>query len=419
MVKFETFSNKQAKVLTWWMEGSPYKDYDAIIADGSIRSGKTVSMAISFFIWSMSTFQHQNLIVSSKTVSSFDRNIMFWLQEFLTKRGYSCEYRRAESLIIVRKGNVENYYRVFGGRDARSYEPLQGLTAAGALFDEVALMPESFVNQAIARCSVEGSKYWFNCNPDKPMHWMKTEIIDNAKERNYYYLHFTMDDNPGLSDKVKERLRNSFSGIFYDRYIRGKWVLAEDIIYSMFGEENIYDEDLSNDKKIKCTRYIAIDYGITNPMAIYDIYDDGKISYIENEYYYDSKKHMHQKTDDEYMKDLQAFIDQSKVPVRRIVIDPSATSFKVLLHRKGYIPKDADNEVLEGIKYTSTAWYTKILKVNRKCSNLLDEINGYSWDAKAALRGVEQPVKMEDHAMDAIRYYVNSILKIRLKYLSN
>lgn len=164
--KFQPFSKKQRKVLNWWCDNSPVKDADGIIADGAIRSGKTISMCLSFVMWSMSNFDGQNFGMCGKTIGSFRRNVLFWLKLMLRSRGYSVTDHRADNLLVVSRGDVENFYYIFGGKDERSQDLVQGITLAGVFFDEVALMPESFVNQATGRCSVDGSKMWFNCNPD-------------------------------------------------------------------------------------------------------------------------------------------------------------------------------------------------------------------------------------------------------------
>lgn len=220
--KFRPFSRKQKKILTWWMPESPVCDQDGIIADGAIRSGKTVSMSLSFVMWAMESFDGQNFGMCGKTIGSFRRNVLFWLKLMLISRGYKVEDHRSDNLVIVRRKKKENYFYIFGGKDESSQDLIQGITLAGVFFDEVALMPESFVNQATGRCSVDGSKYWFNCNPDGPYHWFKQNWINKStsylgkeqtkkiKEeaakkgkaqglKEILYLHFTMDDNLSLS----------------------------------------------------------------------------------------------------------------------------------------------------------------------------------------------------------------------------
>ena len=250
---FQPFSRKQRKVLNWWTETSPVKDYDGIIADGAIRSGKTVSMSLSFVLWAMTTFNGQNFAMCGKTIGSFRRNVLFWLKLMLKSRGYRVADHRADNLVVVSRGSVENNFYIFGGKDERSQDLIQGITLAGVFFDEVALMPESFANQATGRCSVDGSKYWFNCNPDGPYHWFKVNWIDKstgylgkikteqikakakAEGRDHglkkiLYLHFTMDDNLSLSEAIKARYRSMYTGVFYQRYIKGLWAMAEGIM---------------------------------------------------------------------------------------------------------------------------------------------------------------------------------------------
>lgn len=235
--RFKPFSKKQRKVLNWWCRSSPVRDYNGIIADGAIRSGKSVAMSLGFVIWAMSEFEACNFAMCGKTIGSFRRNVLFWLKLMLRSRGYSVSEQRTENLVIVRRRNVENYFYVFGGKDERSQDLIQGITLAGVFFDEVALMPESFVNQATGRCSVDGSKFWFNCNPGSPAHWFKTGWIDKRQDKRLLYLHFTMDDNLSLTEAVKERYRSTYTGVFFKRYILGEWKSADGVIYRQFADD--------------------------------------------------------------------------------------------------------------------------------------------------------------------------------------
>lgn len=235
--RFRPFSKKQRKVLNWWCRSSPVRDYNGIIADGAIRSGKSVAMSLGFVIWAMSEFSACNFAMCGKTIGSFRRNVLFWLKLMLRSRGYSVSEQRTENLVIVRRGNTENYFYVFGGKDERSQDLIQGITLAGVFFDEVALMPESFVNQATGRCSVDGSKFWFNCNPGSPAHWFKTGWIDKRQDKRLLYLHFTMDDNLSLTEAVRERYRGMYTGVFFKRYILGEWKSADGVIYRQFADE--------------------------------------------------------------------------------------------------------------------------------------------------------------------------------------
>lgn len=431
---FQPFSKKQRKVLNWWCTDSPVKDYDGIIADGAIRSGKTVSMSLSFVIWAMSSFDGQNFAMCGKTIGSFRRNVLFWLKLMLKSRGYIVSDNRADNLIIISRGAVTNYFYVFGGKDERAQDLIQGITLAGVFFDEVALMPESFVNQATGRCSVTGSKFWFNCNPDGPYHWFKINWINKAvgylglekasqlekeAEKNgesaglkkLLYLHFTMDDNLSLSEEIKLRYRNMYSGVFFKRYILGLWVMAEGIIYDMFSEAEHVIQKL---KELTWTNdyYVSCDYGTQNATVflLWRKTITGTWICIK-EYYYSGREKSVQKTDIEYADDLIKFLDGIKV--KAVIVDPSAASFIAQLKKKGFHVKKANNDVLDGIRHVGTLLNQKMILFYKDCENTIREFASYTWDKKAVERGEDKPLKQEDHAMDAVRYFCMTVIKIK------
>ena len=404
--KFQPFSKKQKKILTWWMTNSPVHDKDGIIADGAIRSGKTVSMSLSYVLWAMESFDGQNFGMCGKTIGSFRRNVLFWLKLMLVSRGYRVTDQRADNLIVVQKGDVMNYFYIFGGKDERSQDLIQGITLAGCFFDEVALMPQSFVNQATGRCSVDGSKYWFNCNPDGPFHWFKVEWIDKQVDKNILYLHFTMDDNLSLSERVKERYRKMYSGIFFKRYILGLWVVAEGVIYSMFDTTKHIKEIVANKTG---EYYISIDYGTQNATVFLLWLKTKEGSYCIKEYYYSGRDKGIQKTDTEFADDIEEFSKHFKI--RRVIVDPSAASFIAELKKRGFNIKKAKNDVLDGIRYTASLLNDCKIFFSSSCVNTIKEFNSYVWDEKAANRGEDKPIKENDHAMDAVRYFCYTILK--------
>ena len=404
-------------LFNWWRDDSPVKGKQGIIADGAIRSGKTVAMAVSFVIWGMTNFDRQNFIMAGKTVKSFQRNVLKPLQAILPGRGYSCRYLQTDGLLRVSKGLKTNDFYVFGGKDEASQDLVQGLTAAGAYFDEVALMPESFVNQATGRLSVDGSKMWFNCNPEAPLHWFKRNWIDRADEKGLLCLHFTMDDNLSLSEDIKARYRAMYSGVFYLRYVKGLWAVAEGLIYSMFSDANIYNDDSRPMAMLNTSvRYIACDYGTTNPCVFLDIRDDGQDIWIENEWRWDSKSEearrlpVPNKTDAEYADAMREFMTDDPQEQCMIVVDPSAKSFITELRQRGFYVREGNNDVLDGIRETATLFTLNHLHIHERCTGLIRELRSYVWDAKAEERGEEKPVKMQDHAPDALRYYVRTVL---------
>lgn len=363
-------------------------------------------MSLAFFIWGMSKFAGCNFAYCGKSVGSVERNVVTPLLAITgLRRHYDITYSRGSHVIVARRGNVENRFYLFGGRDESSYTLIQGITLAGVMLDEVALMPRSFVEQALARCSVEGAKFWFNCNPENPRHWFREEWILKAPEHNALHLHFTMEDNPSLSEETRERYRTMYSGVFYQRYVLGLWVMAEGIIYDMFDQtENTYREG-PVDMRFRCPRCLTVDYGTTNPCVFLEIFDDDGITRVEREYRWDSRKERRQKTDEEYADDLMEFMGEH-CPV---FVDPSAASFIAALERRGVYVIAADNNVLDGIRKTGNLIQRRRLLVNESCSGLIDELGTYRWDDKAAMRGEEKPVKECDHAPDALRYYVNSL----------
>lgn len=404
--KFSPFSVKQKKVLTWWLDTSPFHDYDGIIADGAIRSGKTVSMETSFLLWAMETFDDCDFALCGKTIGSLRRNVVRDFKKIAMGRGYEVNENRSSKIITVSSPSATNYFHCFGGRDESSQDLIQGMTLAGVFFDEVALMPESFVNQATGRCSVEGSKYWFNCNPEGRLHWFKVGWINKYVEKRLLYLHFTMEDNLSLAEKIKERYRRMYTGVFYRRYILGRWCAAEGVIYDNWEDEkNSFDisegtpwaENYAN-------RYIAVDYGTTNPTVFLDCWDDGETFWIAREYYHNPDQEQKQKTTAEHADDLAEFLDGNRDV--QVIVDPAAEDFKLELRNRGYRIINAKNDVLEGINMTSSLIYMGALKVEKGCHNLRKELETYVWDQKAKERGEEKPVKQNDHAMDAMRYLV-------------
>ena len=401
-------SDKQKKILAF-----PYSKYDALICDGAVRSGKTSIMMWAFVHWAMENFSGQRFGICGKTVDSAAKNIIVpFTCMSLAKERYIIRWRRSEKILEVRRGSVTNLFEVFGGKDESSFTLIQGRTLAGVLLDEVVLMPRSFVEQAMTRCSVDGAKMWFSCNPGSPQHWFYVEWIQKHKERNALYLHFRMTDNPGLSEQTLARYEAMFTGVFYQRYVQGEWVLAEGLIYSAFGEHTIVPT-----VEREYTRYaIAMDYGIQNPtaMLLWGFYDG--VWYQVDEYYHSGRETSQQKTDQDYYNDLERLAGERIIEC--LIIDPSATSFIALVKQKRrFRVRQAKNEVLDGIQKTASAIQQGKIKVNDCCKRTIKEYGLYSWDQKA---DEDRPIKENDHAMDATRYFVNTmnIMKPKSDYRS-
>ena len=395
------FSEKQRAILRF-----PYSAYDALIADGAVRSGKTSVMSLSFFLWGMGSFRDCSFAMCGKSVGAVQRNIVTPLLavKYLQDQ-FDIKYNRADHVIVARRGDRENRFYLFGGKDESSAALIQGITLAGVLLDEVALMPRSFVEQALARCSVAGSKLWFNCNPEGPEHWFRKEWILKPDQHNALHLHFTMDDNPALTTEIRERYKSMYSGVFYERFVEGRWVMSEGLIYDMFDPDaHTYTEGPAS-LRFSGVRTIACDYGTTNPTVFLDIYDYNGTIYVDREYRWDSREEHRQKTDEEYADDMEAFVGNNPCA---IIVDPSAASFIAALRRRGMYVLAADNEVLGGIRRTATLFQQGKLLVNKSCAPLIGELGTYLWDEKSCKLGIDKPLKERDHGPDALRYYANN-----------
>ena len=318
---FRSFSKKQTVALTWWHPSSPYHTKDAIICDGAVRSGKTTCMALSFVLWAFFGFHDGAFALCGKTITSLRRNIVESLLSLLQSLGFEVRDKVSQNKITLSFGGRENRFYLFGGRDEASASLIQGMTLCGVLFDEVALMPRSFVEQALARCSVEGAKFWFNCNPEHPQHWFYQTWIKQADQRNCLYLHFLMTDNPSLSEDVIRRYESLYSGAFYDRFVRGRWVAAEGLVYPEAAAGAYTKAPPAGVAERWC---VSCDYGTVNPMSMGLWGKFGDAWYRVREVYFDSKAEKRQKTDEEYYDDLCALTEG--LPIDCVVVDPSAAS---------------------------------------------------------------------------------------------
>lgn len=401
-MEFKTFSKKQLCALTWWCENSPYKDCDAIICDGAVRSGKTLCMSISFILWSLSAYNDSDFAICGKTVRGVRRNVVSPLLGILRELGFNVHEKLSANLVEIEYGRIRNRYYLFGGRDESSAALIQGITLSGVLFDEVALMPRSFVEQAIARCSVNGSKFWFNCNPEHPGHWFYREWILKREEKKALYLHFRMEDNPSLSKKMLERYKGLYSGAFYRRFVEGKWVAAQGAVYPFMTEEmfsqvpNCDFDDYA----------VSIDYGTVNP-ASFGLWGlSGGVWYRIDEYYFDSRKQGFQRTDEEHYSELERLCEGKRVSA--VTVDPSAASFIEVIRRHGkFTVIPAKNNVLDGIRQTAAALKDGRIVICRKCTDSVREFSLYRWNENSVN---DVPIKENDHAMDDIRYFVATIL---------
>ena len=396
------FSPKQRRVLTWWMPGSGEEGREAIVCDGAVRSGKTLAMGLSFFIWASASFQGQRFGVCGKTIASLRRNVLSEVLPKLGEMGAVWTEKRSENLIKLRFLGHENQFYVFGGRDESSASLIQGVTFAGILMDEVALMPRSFVEQACARCSVTGSRLWFNCNPAGPGHWFYKTWILEAEKRNCLRLSFTMEDNPSLTAAIRKRYQRLYSGVFYQRFILGQWVQAEGRVYDFFGEDMVGRPPAEPMEEY----YISCDYGTVNPTSMGLWGQKDGIWYRMDEFYFDSRREQRQMTDEEYARALEKLADGRHL--NAVIVDPSAASFMEVLRRRGHRVRKANNDVLAGIRLTADSLKEGRVVICQGCEDCLREMELYVWDLEG--QGRDRVKKENDHAMDDMRYFVSTVL---------
>ena len=390
------FSPKQRAVLDWWRDGR----YDAVICDGAVRSGKTFALSVSFFLWAMARFQRQKFGLCAASIGGVRRNLLAQARPVLTGLGFRWEEVVSRNEVTLRGGGRENTFYLFGGRDEGSFASIQGLTLAGVLLDEAAVMPRSFVEQAAARCSVQGGRVWFSCNPAGPEHWFYKEWIRKAEEKRALHLRFTMEDNPALSPAVRARYERMFRGTFYQRYVLGEWAAAEGLVYDFFQADAMPPVPEGGFARWR----ISCDYGTRNP-ASFGLWGelDG-IWYRVREFYYDARERGRQKTDGEYAEDLRNLAGGRCIET--VIVDPSAASFMETLRREGWNVRKADNRVLEGIRRTASALKSGRIVICRTCGAAAREFGLYRWEEV----GDGDRVRKEfDHAMDDIRYFVMAL----------
>lgn len=408
-MRIEKLSAKQKRLMKWAFTPSTRDKYKAVVCDGSVRAGKTIGMVTAFILWAMRNFDGRNLGICGKTVASAERNIVIPAQEVEDLTAFfRLYYRKSDHVLVVSGGGRENRFYIFGGKDESSYALIQGITLAGVLFDEVALMPQSFVDQGIARTlSIPESKLWFNCNPESPGHWFYKEWILQPETKRALHLHFRMEDNPIMTPEAIADAEAMYTGVFYQRYILGLWVAAEGRIYDCFDTARNTTDQLP---ETTGSYYVSCDYGTQNA-TVFLLWQRERNSerwVCLREYYYSGRDSKRQKTAGEFERDFTAWLDG--ITPRAVVIDPAAAPLIVEFRQAGYVVQPADNDVVAGIGAVANRLEKGILLFSATCAHTLEEFQSYVWDEKAAQRGEDKPVKVNDHCMDAVRYFAYTIL---------
>lgn len=368
--------------------------------EGSVRSGKTWISLVLWAFWVATMPKDGNYLMVAKTLTSLRRNCLDLLGELVGTKNWQYSLSRKEGRLFGRLVYLE------GVNDVRAESKIRGMTLQGAYCDELTLFTEDFFAMLLSRLSMHQAKVIATTNPDSPGHWLKTKYMDRSARLDMLIDTFLIEDNTFLDAEYVTQLKAEYTGIFYDRFILGKWTMAEGRIYDMFNPESdaVKDEDRNYTEW-----YISMDYGTQNPTAMLLCGKYEGTWYAVREYYYSGRDSRRQKTDEEYYVDLEAFA--AGIPIKAVIIDPAAASMIACIRKHGkYRVIPAQNEVLDGIRNTGVALQTGSVQICRACQQTLREMSGYVWDPKAAQRGEDKPLKIDDHAMDALRYFVQTIL---------
>lgn len=377
--QIESFRESNARINLW---------------EGAVRSGKSFSSLLKF-CYALKNAPDGQAMVVGVSRDAIQRNVVLEVCAIL---GIPPPTPKATQMIVMNR-----VIHLVGASDERAQRRIQGSTLAIAYVDEVTNIPQGFFKMLLSRLSVDGAQLFCTTNPDSPFHWLKTDFIDKKDELDMRVFQFKLEDNPSLGSAYINALKKEYTGLWYKRYIDGLWVLAEGTVYDFFDEtEHVIQQTPGTGEYY----IIGIDYGTANPTAFTMVGYNPKSypnMWVEKEYYYDSRKSLRQKTDTEYAEDLKRFI--GNYPVRAIYVDPSALSFKTELARSGIGGvRDADNDVLNGIRHVSKLLVNGTLKICANCVNLIREFQTYRWDEKVALRGEDKPIKDNDHVLDSLRY---------------
>ena len=397
----ELFTEKQKNIISMLKHGELKR---LNILYGSVRSGKTWITLVVFALWVATMPKNAIYLMCAKTLTSLKRNCLDLLQSIIGEDNFQYSLSAKQGNLFGRKIVLE------GANDARSETKIRGMTLAGAYVDEITLVEEDFFTMLLSRLSMPNAKLFGSTNPDSPHHWLKTKYLDREGEIDIYVEKYTIDDNTFLDRDYVENIKSEYTGVFYNRFILGEFVIAEGLVYSMFDEsKHVVKEHL---KGSNIQYIVSIDYGTVNPFSAGLYSFDGRKAQREAEYYYDSRATNVRRDDETHYKEVCKLIGDRKIEF--IIVDPSAASFiEVIKKYAQYIALPANNDVLDGIRVTTTFLNKGILKIHEDCENALNEFGLYSWDVESTEDAV---VKEYDHAMDEIRYFCYTFLRQRLRW---
>lgn len=417
--KFKPFSKQQQRLIHWWRPGLVSSENDFVIADGSIRSGKTIACIIGFLTWSQEMFEGESFILAGKTMGALKKNVVRPMLQILEAWGWPYTYIRSGTDARIEIGS--NVYYLYGANTEAAQDALQGLTAAGAYLDEAALFPRSFIDQAIGRCSVDGWKVWMNCNPEGPHAYIKEEFIDKATEKRVYRLHFVMDDNLTLSVDRKEAYRRAWSpgSVFYKRFILGLWVAADGLIYQQFADnvkQYLVDPKWLEENEIIYAT-IGVDFGGTKSAHSFTLtgFTRGYKQVVVLDEYYCKKRINPKQLQDDFIDFVRRA--QSKYKVYEAYCDSAEQTLIAGLEMactQAHVGIDIKNAIKGSIN-DRIAFYNSLIAQNRwkimsHCKHIIEAFENACYDDKKK----NMDVRLDDGLMnvdslDSTEYSTESV----------
>lgn len=424
---FKPFSEQQRRLIHWWRPVTKASENDIIIADGAIRSGKTIAMVVGFLTWSQEMFSGQSFILAGKTMGALKKNVVRPMLQMLEAWGWPYTYIRSGTDARLEIGS--NTYYLYGANTEASQNALQGLTAAGAYADEAALFPQNFIDQMIGRCSVEGAKIWMNCNPENPHNYIHEEFIQKAKEKKVYRLHFTMDDNLTLPQKTKERYYRTWAvgSVFYKRFILGLWVAADGLIYQQFADNveeylisSSWLEEINEDGNLKheiMYATIGVDFGGTKSAHSFTLtgFTKGFKQVVVLDEYYCKKRINPKQLQDDFIDFVKRA--QSKYRVYEAYCDNAEQTLIAGLENacaQAHVGIDVKNAI-KGPINDRIAFYNSLIaqnrwKVMKHCKHIIEAFEQAVYDDKK----LNQDIRLDDGLMnvdslDSTEYSTESV----------
>jgi PBSX family phage terminase large subunit len=379
---------------------------------GAVAAGKTVASLLAWLIAIGDAPETGLIMMVGQTLQTIERNLIEPLQDerLFGELANETHHTPGSNTAVILGKTVH----LVGAFDSRSERRIRGATVALAYIDEATLVPQAFWIMMLSRLRVPGARLFATTNPGAPAHWLRRDFIVRAGAVGMRHWHFTLDDNPYLEASFVERLKAQYTGLFYKRFIEGRWIAAEGAIYDMWDPDRHVVDVIP---PIVQWTGVGIDYGTKAPFSaeLLGLGVNGTL-YLVDEWRWDSKQQHRQLTDVEYSKRIRDWLNQVKLPASQlrgvepqfVIVDPSAAGFRTQLHQDGLSPVLADNSVLDGIRLMSSVLGAGKLLVSRRCQGFIDEVGGYSWDDRAALLGEDKPVKADDHSLDAARYVLKT-----------